>query len=143
VLIAATSASKSIVSEDGEGSLMADFDIRDLAIPSVCLLISFLAYSSQVLFRYLDPHPLTGVELVEFNGLVLCIWTSYYRACRIDPGHVPPAWMPQASSDEKKQDRYHDAGTPRSRRCRKCEVMKPPRAHHCKICQRSVFRRPL
>jgi palmitoyltransferase len=143
VVIAAISSSRSMMPKDGDGNSMADFDIKNLAIPSVCLLISFLAYSSQVLFRYLDPGPLTEIELVKFNSLILCIWICYFRACRTDPGHVPPAWTPQASNDEKKRLEYDDVGTSRSRRCRRCEVMKPPRAHHCKICQRSVCLSPL
>jgi palmitoyltransferase len=140
VVIAKISLSKLMMPKDDDVESMADFDIKNLAIPSVCLLISFLAYSSQVLFRYLDPQPLTEIELVKFNSLVLCIWICYIRACRTDPGHVPPARRPQASNDEKKQGEHHDVGTSRSRRCRRCEVLKPPRAHHCKICQRSVSR---
>lgn len=138
-------ASKSMIPGVGRDArpLMADFAIRDLAVPSVCLLISFLAYSSQVLFLYLDPRPLTGVELLKFNSLVLCIWVCYFRACRTNPGDIPPAWTPQASNDEKKQEKYHEAGTASSRWCRKCEVIKPPRAHHCKICGRFVSRHPL
>jgi palmitoyltransferase len=140
VVIAEISSSKLMMPKDGDVQSMADFDIKNLAIPSVCLLISFLAYSSQVLFQYLEPQPLTRIELVKFNSLVFCIWICYFRACRTDPGHVPPAWTPQTSNVEKKQLEHHDVGTSRSRRCRRCEVMKPPRAHHCKICQRSVSR---
>ncbi len=117
---------------------MADFDVAKLAIPSVCLLISFLAYSSQVLFSYLEPRPLTGVELLKFNSLVLCIWICYFRACRTNPGNVPSAWTPQDSSDGSRQEKGSEGGTARSRWCRKCDVMKPPRAHHCKACRRCV-----
>lgn len=119
--------------------LMADFDIRDLAIPSVCLLISFLAYSSQLLFLYLDPGPLTWIEVLKFNSLVLCIWVCYARACKTNPGDVPQGWTPQSSSDGKQQEVPSEACVARSRWCRKCEVMKPPRAHHCKVCARFDF----
>ena len=121
---------------------VAEFDVRILAIPSVCLLVSFLAYSSQVLFLYLDPRPLSQPELLKFNSLVVCIWVCYARACCTNPGNVPPAWKQQALSDGTKPEDMSEAGTIRSRWCRKCEVMKPPRAHHCKTCRRLVFLMP-
>jgi palmitoyltransferase len=117
---------------------MADFEMKQLSIPSVCLLISFLAYSSQWLFLHLEPHPLTAVELLKFNSLVLCIWICYFRACTTNPGNVPSGWIPQASSHGVTQEQTSEASRVRSRWCRKCEVLKPPRTHHCKTCGRSV-----
>jgi hypothetical protein len=63
--------------------------LRSLAVPSVCLLICFLAYSSQYLFYRLDPGPLTTGESLLFNSLVAAVWLSYERACRTDPGRLP------------------------------------------------------
>lgn len=120
-------------------SLMADFDVGKLAIPSVCLLISFLAYSSQALFLHLDPGPLTRTEVLRFNSLVLCIWVCYFRACRTSPGNVPPRWTLQVLSDGTKQEQESEGCMARSRWCRKCEILKPPRAHHCKACGRFVL----
>lgn len=125
--------------EVGHGPLMANFDVKKLAVPSVCLLISFLAYSSQVLFLYLDPCPLTGGELFRFNSLVSCIWVCYANACRTNPGAVPSAWIPQAPGNGAEQNHVSGAGRSRSRWCRKCKMVKPPRAHHCKTCGRFVF----
>jgi palmitoyltransferase len=118
--------------------LMADAALSKLAIPSVGILISFLAYSSQVLFLHLDPGPLQWSELVKFNSLVLGIWISYYRACRTDPGRVPSSWRPKSMSgdDLVKPDQTSEGAGTRSRWCRKCELFKPPRAHHCKTCGR-------
>lgn len=121
-----------------DAPLMEDFDIKKLAVPGVCLLVSLLAYSSQVLFLYLDPCPLTQAELLMFNSLVLCIWICYLRACRTSPGKVPSEWTPQISSEGERQEKVSEIGIARSRWCRKCEVMKPPRAHHCKACGRLV-----
>lgn len=121
---------------------MAEFDINKLAIPSVCLLILFLAYPSQVLFQYLDPSPLTRAEILKFNILVFCIWICYYRACKTNPGDIASAWVPQVLSDGEKQQEKSEIGTGRIRWCRRCDRLKPPRAHHCKACGRSVFSKP-
>lgn len=136
----------SIIAVMGEYSVgvlsMAEFDIKKLAVPSVCLLISFLAYPPQVLFVYLDPSPLTRAEILKFNILVLCIWVSYYRACKTNPGDIPSAWVPKVSGDGEKQEEKSEIGSERIRWCRRCDRLKPPRAHHCKACGRSVLSKP-
>lgn len=120
-------------------ALMADSNVNKLAVPGVCLLISFLSYSSQLLFLHLDPGPLTRIELFIFNSLVLCIWVCYARACLTNPGDVRSAWQPEPSKNGPKQEETSEAGMARSRWCRRCEVLKPPRAHHCKTCGRFVL----
>lgn len=120
-------------------------NIGYLAIPAVTVLIGFLSYTSQILFLFLEPGPLTKSETWKFNALVACIWICYYRACTVDPGRVPKEWVPKkheagpeklpVSSLDTSQDKQDDVST-RQRWCRKCAAFKPPRAHHCKICQR-------
>ncbi|KAL1965766.1 hypothetical protein VTN77DRAFT_5087 [Rasamsonia byssochlamydoides] len=117
----------------------SSFSISHLAIPAVCILIAFLAYTSQYLFLHLEPGPLSDYEFWKFNGLVACIWICYYRACTVDPGRIPRDWKPSrgqgvdVASEEGKID-----ALVRQRWCRKCEAYKPPRAHHCKVCQRCI-----
>lgn len=108
--------------------------IEQLAIPGVSILILFLAYTSQYLFYYIDPGPLTKSQALWFNGFVLGIWWCYDRACTVDPG--PRGWVRKVglSGDE---DDGEDVILGKGKRwCRKCEAVKPPRAHHCKKCGR-------
>ena len=120
---------------------MSDFEISRLAVPGVSLLIFYLSYTSQVLFLYIEPSPLTNCELVQFNLLVLFLWICYARTCSTNPGHVPQTWAPTELANagnlpSKSSDEAH-----RQRWCRKCEAFKPPRAHHCKTCRRLVVLR--
>ena len=114
--------------------------IEDLAIPAVSFLIFFLAYTSQYLFWYLEPGPLNKTEAIWFNVLVLCIWYCYDRACTVDPG--PKGWVEKAnktvedSEDEESAVLKIEKGM---RWCKKCEAIKPPRAHHCRKCGRYFF----
>ncbi|KLJ11197.1 hypothetical protein EMPG_13507 [Blastomyces silverae] len=78
---------------------MASINVSRLAIPAVSLLITFLAYSSQYIFLYLEPSPLSKDQLIKFNVLVACLWICYYRACTTDPGHVPAGWQPSIAND--------------------------------------------
>ncbi|KAF4170648.1 hypothetical protein CNMCM8694_004513 [Aspergillus lentulus] len=113
--------------------LCRSFNISQLAIPFVCALISFLAYTSQLFFYYFEEAPLRSQELWRLNIFALCIWVCYYRACTVDPGRIPKDWMPSNLKQLEK-----DCAGGRQRWCRRCEAFKPPRAHHCKTCQRCI-----
>jgi palmitoyltransferase len=117
--------------------------LEDLAVPAVCCLILFLSYTSQILFHYIEPGPLGWNEALWFNGLVLCLWWSYDRACNVDPG--PGGWVNRVVKWEKEDEEENDGDEDESeednlpigmRWCKKCKSIKPPRAHHCKKCGR-------
>lgn len=124
---------------------MSSFEVSRLAIPAVTALIAFLAYSSQYLFLYLEPAPLDKDQVTKFNLLLACIWVCYFRACFTDPGSVPAGWKPASLKETSDKDSLEDDGLlfdsvlNRQRWCRRCEASKPPRAHHCKTCQRWVI----
>src|SRR2546421_4997439 len=118
---------------------MAAFKISRLAVPAVSLLIVCLAYSSQVLFLYVEPKPLSSRELIQFNLLVICVWICYLRASLTSPGSVPDDWTPIDGVTQGTDDGAACNGHARQRLCRKCEAFKPPRAHHCKACDRLVI----
>lgn len=109
--------------------------VSRLAIPAVVLLIGFISYASQLLFRGLEPGPLKSRDSIQFNILVLCIWICYVRACAVDPGHIPSDWTPEVEIEVDKKEGSRKAAS-RQRVCRKCNALKAPRSHHCKICQR-------
>ncbi|OCL01827.1 palmitoyltransferase pfa4 [Glonium stellatum] len=115
--------------------------ISSLAVPSVLLLISFLAYSSQWLFLYLEPCPLEKRQTIIFNALLVCLLVSYARVCQIDPGRIPKAGYSLdgiVAEAEKSAAAEMPVGKGRQRWCRKCEAVKPPRTHHCKVCKRCI-----
>ena len=99
---------------------------------AVAALIAFLAYGSQVLFRFTEPGRLERDQEIRFNLLVGGLWICYLRACLVNPGYVKPR-LGRPEHD----DGYNEAQKQlRGRWCRKCNAPKPPRAHHCKTCQR-------
>lgn len=112
---------------------MAQTALGRLTVPAVIALIVFLAYGSQVLFYYIEPSPLNGQESFIFNILVGCIWVTYARTCFTNVGWVPAGWNTDADDSSANYDPSR-----RERWCRKCEAVKPPRAHHCKICSKCV-----
>ena len=110
--------------------------LAKIAIPGVTALIAFLSYSSQYLFRHIEPASLTTDQAWKFNILVACIWISYARTCLTDPGRVPKDWQP--AGQESGEDHEESDRKTRGRFCRKCEAIKPPRSHHCKVCKRYI-----
>jgi ribosomal protein L40E len=94
-------------------------------------LISFLAYTSQYFFLHFESVPLRKDEVWKTNIFALCIWVCYFRSCYVDPGRLP------ASQQTTERGQEEEARAARRQRwCRRCEAYKPPRAHHCKTCQR-------
>lgn len=65
-----------------------------------------------------------------------------YVAMTTDPGAVPPNACPL--DGELEGGRYHRPGSthglPKSMVCQRCNAFKPPRAHHCSICNRCVVK---
>ena len=110
-----------------------DFQISRLAVPAVSILISFLAYTSQYFFLHFEKVPLRKDEVWKINIFALCIWVCYLRSCFVDPGRLLASQKAANTSPEEKAK-----ATRRQRWCRRCEAYKPPRAHHCKTCQRLV-----
>lgn len=102
-------------------------------------LIAFLATTSQWLFVRLDPGPLTRQQTIKFNVLIACLLLCYYRSWTLDPGRIPKDWdlskSSTANGKEKSEQREDDLDF-RRRWCRRCGMLKPPRAHHCKSCGR-------
>ena len=131
--------------------------VKRLAVPAVCLLIIFLAYTSQYLFHKaenLDPGPPTKKQTITFNTLLVCLWWSYYRACTVSPGQYDPAisrpgtkpvlnptaneTLGDSSSDDDSTADLISPTVPGTRWCTKCKAPKPPRAHHCRHCRRCI-----
>jgi palmitoyltransferase len=114
--------------------------VEDLAIPAVSVLIIFLAYTSQYLFYYIEPGPLSRDQAIWFNVFVFALWVCYDSACTVDPGRK--GWVQKVvESAEDSGDEEDGEGklTKGTRWCKKCDAVKPPRAHHCKQCERHEF----
>lgn len=105
--------------------------LRSLALLGVVALITFLAYGPQILFHHIEPYALEQKQAITFNVLVGCILITYTRACVTNPGWVPPSRKPDHSASNQST-----LSKNKLRWCKKCEALKPPRAHHCRTCQR-------
>ncbi|KAI7896792.1 DHHC palmitoyltransferase-domain-containing protein, partial [Mucor mucedo] len=102
-------------------------------VVGVILLISFIAYSSQ-LFLFLPAYGWwtweSAMTLLPLNALVGMVFYNYYLAVTTDPGKIPAYWVNKVASE----------GVTGPRFCKSCAVYKPPRSHHCRYCKRCVLK---
>lgn len=107
-----------------------------IAVPGVYLLIFFLGYPSQALFYYLEPAPLTRTELYVSNVVLVLIFITYTKSVFVDPGTIPKSYGKESEKEQGAGAEKKGDGVKRTKWCRKCNAVKPPRAHHCKECKR-------
>jgi len=99
--------------------------------------ILYLSITSQVLFLYIDPEPLTRRQTIIFDSIIAACLICYFRTWLSHPGVIPKQWLGTARFNEQDvllQEQEHDST--RTRWCKRCEMAKPRRSHHCKTCQR-------
>lgn len=84
--------------------------------------------------------------------LIMLLW-SYFSVVLTDPGTVPLNWRPGMDEERaevipltkseygspiftlQQSGSLSDSVNPRFRYCRKCNQLKPPRCHHCSVCE--------
>ncbi|KAJ8058128.1 hypothetical protein OCU04_012986 [Sclerotinia nivalis] len=119
--------------------------ISDLAQPFCYFHMSFLTYGSQILFHYLEPGPLSRKEMVIFNICAGAMMWCYYQTCHVDPGKK--GWVDKVKIDGVEKENLEkvvgegegeEMDEKNVRWCKKCDAVKPPRAHHCKRCKRCI-----
>lgn len=112
-------------------------DLQRLAPPGVTALVAFLSLTSQWLFHHIEPGPLSTNDALVFNILVGALLVCYWRTCLTDPGRIPKDWPDRIQHLwSKPEDLSAEKAALSNRWCRRCDMLKPPRAHHCKTCKR-------
>ncbi len=90
-------------------------------IPSV--LISIIGYTSHY---FIFSEDLSKNQQIWYQFCLTMIWVSYIIAIYKEPGSPPKNFEP-APGEWK-------------RWCKKCQLYKPERAHHCKTCKKCVLK---
>ncbi|XP_022867458.1 probable protein S-acyltransferase 14 [Olea europaea var. sylvestris] len=86
------------------------------------------------------------VVLILFHCLLVMLLWSYFSVVFTDPGSVLPNWRTTLDEERGDTDPLTSAEFPvdsdygRIRFCRKCNNLKPPRCHHCSVCERCVLK---
>uniref|UniRef100_A0A7S2TN34 Palmitoyltransferase n=1 Tax=Lotharella oceanica TaxID=641309 RepID=A0A7S2TN34_9EUKA len=94
-------------------------------ILTLCL-IAFISYSTVVNVVIDGKGRVPGpIELGWYFFSVAMLTLSYLKASFGGPGHAPVGWAPACQADREKLQF-----------CKRCKGFKPPRAHHCSVCNK-------
>uniref|UniRef100_A0A8C6WF48 Palmitoyltransferase n=1 Tax=Neogobius melanostomus TaxID=47308 RepID=A0A8C6WF48_9GOBI len=110
----------------------------------ICIILTYFSvfYADYVVIQYvLIPAYSDSVWCTlhgsVFNLILLLLLACHAKAVFSDPGMVP---LPETAidfSDLRSQSCKHTCGWTV---CSRCETYRPPRAHHCRVCQRCIRR---
>jgi len=123
--------------------MIKKLDISGLA----CVLSTYilLIYADVVVIKFVILPQLKEslwsiIHIVLFNVLILILVFSHGKSVLTNPGFVDLPLFPLDFSDVMSGD--SQPSTPNSENewtiCRKCDIYRPPRSHHCKVCGRCV-----
>ncbi len=106
-----------------------------------CLALTYgaVAYADYVVVRWIVMQTMVDTlwgafNVLLFNILVFNLLMAHARAVFSDPGIVP---LPEHRVDFSDKEEPETAGDDWTI-CTRCEMFRPPRAHHCRICQRCI-----
>ncbi|XP_076065728.1 DNZDHHC/NEW1 zinc finger protein 11 [Oratosquilla oratoria] len=108
-----------------------------------CIILTYCAifYADYVVINWIILQTMRNslwgaVHVLFFNTVIFLTIMSHLRAVLSDPGIVP---LPQSRIDFSDM---HSGGEQNNdwTVCARCEMYRPPRAHHCRICQRCIRR---
>lgn len=94
-----------------------------VAVVTLIATIVFLCYYIGLKYWWDVSQEITILLVIVGNWLLLNVMFHYYMACATDPGHPPESEAYNAVSI-----------------CKKCLIPKPPRTHHCSICNKCVLK---
>ncbi|XP_061618994.1 zf-DHHC domain-containing protein isoform X2 [Phyllopteryx taeniolatus] len=114
----------------------------------VCVFLTYFSvfYADYVVVQYVLIPAYSGsvwcsLHGSAFNVILLLLLACYCKAVFSDPGVVPLPDTALDFSDLRSQSsRMSDRGCEGWTVCSRCETYRPPRAHHCRVCQRCIRR---
>jgi len=91
------------------------------------------------------PFPMTIIVLIVYHILLLIWLICYVRCIFTDPGTVPEAFKFDENDEaiaesELRRSLGIESVVDTRGVCTKCQIRKPPRAHHCSTCGRCVLK---
>ncbi|XP_015055685.1 probable protein S-acyltransferase 16 isoform X1 [Solanum pennellii] len=108
----------------------------------VAAAIAYIYFSTVFVFidQWLGLWSSPGIlNAILFSVVALFCILSYALAIYTDPGRVPSSFIPDVEDPENTVQEIKRKGGD-MRYCQKCSLYKPPRAHHCRVCNRCVLR---
>ncbi|GMI79747.1 hypothetical protein like AT3G09320 [Hibiscus trionum] len=113
-----------------------------LPVTVVVSTIAFVYFCTVFVFidRWFGLMTSPGImNAVAFTGFAVMCVLNYALAIIMDPGRVPSTFLPDIEDSNATVHEIKRKGGD-LRYCQKCSHFKPPRAHHCRVCNICVLR---
>uniref|UniRef100_A0A3P9PA14 Palmitoyltransferase n=1 Tax=Poecilia reticulata TaxID=8081 RepID=A0A3P9PA14_POERE len=112
----------------------------------ICLVLTYFSvfYADYVVIQYVlipayaDVWGMLHGSL--FNLILLLLLACHYKAVFSDPMVPLPDTALDFSDLRSQPSRMNERGCDGWTVCSRCEIYRPPRAHHCRVCQRCIRR---
>uniref|UniRef100_UPI00358FAE4C palmitoyltransferase ZDHHC16-like isoform X2 n=1 Tax=Myxine glutinosa TaxID=7769 RepID=UPI00358FAE4C len=98
------------------------FVVTVVILMAAVVAVAYICVLPRIIRTY-DPYISVLLVLIS-HWLLLMITFHYYQALTTSPGHLPLGRM----------------DLPAASICKKCIAWRPPRAHHCSICNRCILK---
>ena len=95
----------------------------------------YYIYVSRAFFKYCPGLYLAGWHRYSGSLIMLLCYYSFYKACTVEPGVI------QTKEDAQKASKlyeYDNVMYKPDNICETCQIIKPARSKHCKICDLCV-----
>jgi len=112
--------------------------IACIIITYLCVIYSDYCVIDHVIIPTMSSSLWGAIHAAIFNIFLFLLAYSHIKASFCDPGIVPLPYAKLDFSDIKKEKSKGKKKDNEWGVCSKCEAYKPPRAHHCRICNRCI-----
>jgi palmitoyltransferase len=125
------------------------FDVALKILGPIFMLIalSLFSFETYTYFVFVLPSKSDEMPMLKASGTFLGVFLlsnlvfNYLKAICTDPGR-PPEYDSESLIEDGPESVSDDGKAPqvRPKRCGKCGLQKPERAHHCSVCKRCVLK---
>lgn len=109
----------------------------------ILIVLGFMAgfyYCYAIGFMLNSPIDVVILPCIIFHcSVVLMIW-SYYMTVTTDPGGIPEDFNEMGEPLLENEYNQQDYEAAKVTFCKKCNLNRPPRSHHCSVCDRCILR---
>jgi len=101
------------------------------------VFVTFLVILTLPMMNSLDDHESGLIYTITIGCMFAFLMLSFIRVASTDPGDIPSWFADNVSPSAKLKVKTVEQKSDGSRRyCNKCQLYKPDRTHHCRVCGR-------
>lgn len=111
-----------------------------LVVPRIVILLLWLGILGYEIYYFVRHYCLASIILSIIYYIIAALWVwSYFVCCWLDPGYIESYYQEKYLINNLSSENMPD-DLQNIDKCKKCELPKPQRTHHCSTCNKCVIR---